>query len=362
MMFKDRAAFDAKVELTFITNYMTPYQAALFGGTASRVLVCQAPDERRKWSPIHVENGVDISNFSLMARVRAVCKSVHGANHVLVGSPRMLECIVAIILARATKLTFALWLERPRKRLNMFRRLTLRSLLGKRGSIACIGYLAQEAYRASGLDPSKLWVMPYSYGSSNEDTSLTREPPRRDTESGLRILFLGSEPYRKGADVLISAHEALPASLKSRIVIGLAGFDRVSKTDEGNILNLGFIEPDDVSDLLREYDMLALPARYEGWGVVAEEAMRSGLPVIATEQVGSVGWLVVDGYSGLVCRAGSVRSLIEAMTRLLQERGLYDRLARGAAERVEWHERNSSFTRLIDLFDEQERDACTRAP
>ena len=52
----------------------------------------------------------------------------------------------------------------------------------------------------------------------------------------------------------------------------------------------------------------------EPWGLVVNEAMNQGLPVIASDAVGAVaGGLVRDGRNGLVVRAGDSGALAHAM-------------------------------------------------
>ena len=72
----------------------------------------------------------------------------------------------------------------------------------------------------------------------------------------------------------------------------------------------------------------------EPWGLVCNEAMSQGRPVIATDAVGAAaGGLVRDGETGLVVAAGDAAALSGAMGRLLGDRELRERL--GAAGREE---------------------------
>jgi len=73
----------------------------------------------------------------------------------------------------------------------------------------------------------------------------------------------------------------------------------------------------------------------EPWGLVCNEAMHQGRPVIASDSVGAVaGGLVRDGESGLVVASGDAAALAGAIERLLADDGLRARLGEGARAAV----------------------------
>lgn len=57
--------------------------------------------------------------------------------------------------------------------------------------------------------------------------------------------------------------------------------------------------------------------RYEGWGAVANEAMANGCALVASDAIGSTGYLIKDGYNGFSFRSGDVGSLAEKVEWLL---------------------------------------------
>ncbi len=89
---------------------------------------------------------------------------------------------------------------------------------------------------------------------------------------------------------------------------------------------------DDVPSLLASSDMFVLASNYEMLPISLLEAMRAGLPVIASA-VGGVAEVVVHGESGLLVPPKSVPLLAEALTRLVEDRDLRLRLGRAARQR-----------------------------
>jgi glycosyltransferase involved in cell wall biosynthesis len=91
---------------------------------------------------------------------------------------------------------------------------------------------------------------------------------------------------------------------------------------------------------MREAHVAVMPAIFtrsyrEPWGLVANEAMHQGLPVIASTAVGAAaGGLVRHERNGLVVPAGDSAELARAMSRLRDDPGLRDRLSAAARRDV----------------------------
>jgi glycosyltransferase involved in cell wall biosynthesis len=69
-------------------------------------------------------------------------------------------------------------------------------------------------------------------------------------------------------------------------------------------------------ELPREYaqaDVLCVPSRYDGWGLVVPEGLASGLPVIATDRMGAALEFIKTGRNGWLVRAGDEEALLRAM-------------------------------------------------
>jgi len=96
---------------------------------------------------------------------------------------------------------------------------------------------------------------------------------------------------------------------------------------------LGMVAPPAVPDLLTRVDVLVVPSHSETFGVVAAEALMSGLPVVAT-RCGGPECIIEDG-DGILAPPGEPESLAAAMRHLSENLASYDRgaIARRARER-----------------------------
>ncbi len=92
---------------------------------------------------------------------------------------------------------------------------------------------------------------------------------------------------------------------------------------------------EDTLDILAAGDIFILSSAREGFPISILEAMRAGLPVVASA-VGGVGEAVVDGESGLLFPAGDAESLCKSLERLITEPDL--RRSMGAAGRKRYQE------------------------
>jgi glycosyltransferase involved in cell wall biosynthesis len=91
---------------------------------------------------------------------------------------------------------------------------------------------------------------------------------------------------------------------------------------------------DDVGSLLARSDVFVLASKFEMSPISILEAMRAGLPVIASNS-GGAREAVVDGETGFLVPAGSVEALAEALARVADDYELRVRLGRAARQRFE---------------------------
>lgn len=87
-----------------------------------------------------------------------------------------------------------------------------------------------------------------------------------------------------------------------------------------NILLTGFVNQSELYKYYLISDCFILPSSSETWGLVVNEAMNFGLPLIVSSACGCATELVEEGVNGLVYPAGDVGSLRNAMQRLLSDK------------------------------------------
>lgn len=95
----------------------------------------------------------------------------------------------------------------------------------------------------------------------------------------------------------------------------------------------GFVSQQDLPAVYNDTRLFLFPTRLDPWGIVANEAMASGVPVITTEYAGIINDLLIDGENGLVLDIDKelwAKQIID----LLDNRELFDRMSKKALENV----------------------------
>jgi len=78
---------------------------------------------------------------------------------------------------------------------------------------------------------------------------------------------------------------------------------------------LGFKDWDELPEAYRGADILCVPSRYDGWGMVVPEGLAAGLPTISTTQMGAGLEFIKEGTNGWLVKPGHLNALVAAMTR-----------------------------------------------
>jgi glycosyltransferase involved in cell wall biosynthesis len=349
--------------IVFVTNYLTPYQAALFSSGANVIITYSQLDAYRQWAPLKAEAQVkDVSRLRLSKRLHGIARELHNSydGALIGGSIRRAEFWFSIALCRLRQTPFAIWMERPRVPATRLRRNALRIALGKKGMILAVGTVATISYRQL-IRGVKVRNFPYSYGGNVSHGAGLSVTGTNGLEEGITALFIGAEWKRKGLDILLAAAAAMPWQLQARLAIRVAGLKAIppelaamaGTAPSADVTYLGFLEPHDVRKELFSADVLVVPSRYDGWAVVVEEAMAEGTPVIASDEVGAAADLVMDGYSGFTFPSEDVEALAAALAAVVRHDVSGQSLRAGATAVVAQHRKKYTMESL-------ERVICRR--
>lgn len=155
-------------------------------------------------------------------------------------------------------------------------------------------------------------------------------------DNAVVFIYVGRmEPY-KGVRTLLDAFAGLAKTRPqvALLVVGSGSEDAIvqaaSRADT-RVKALGRLNQEHVSEAYACADVAVLPSTFEPWGLVVNEAMAFGLPVIATNRVGCVDDLVRDGVTGRLVASGSQAELQSAMSELVDRA---TRAAMGSAARA----------------------------
>ncbi|MCC6612967.1 MAG: glycosyltransferase family 4 protein [Anaerolineae bacterium] len=144
--------------------------------------------------------------------------------------------------------------------------------------------------------------------------------------SGRTALCVGGLLYRKGIHHLIKAWAALPDEFQrgnSLLLVG--GGDEKERLealsrglDTHNVIFAGPISPRDLPAYYAAADLFVLPSLLDVWGLVVNEAMASGLPVLCSRYAGCAEELIVPGQTGEVFDPADTAAFSDLLVRWLQ--------------------------------------------
>lgn len=176
------------------------------------------------------------------------------------------------------------------------------------GGVFAISCRASAQYQSIGIAREK--IFPFGYFVPHQERGNSLGLPSVGTASqSLKVVFVGNLIARKGLDILIGAIRDLnnQGMLLSLDVYG-PGDPGQYNFDQSAVRYRGLIPFGKAQAVISAYDMLALPSRYDGWGVVVNEALMAGVPVICSNQVGA-GAVVEKWQSGVIFASEDVSDL-----------------------------------------------------
>lgn len=154
-------------------------------------------------------------------------------------------------------------------------------LLRKVAGVFAISPLALEQYHQAGIPTAKLF--PFGYFIPQ-----IKSPQVPQNSTVLRIVFLGALIQRKGLDILIDAVQQLHrVGNKVTLDVFGPGDAKAFAMDEPYINYRGLISFGQAQEQIAQYDLMVLPSHYDGWGVVVNEALCAGVPVVCSDHVGA---------------------------------------------------------------------------
>jgi glycosyltransferase involved in cell wall biosynthesis len=304
------------------------------------------PDYRREpFRLLDESEGVDVIAWAEPGAgqrdaVRAVASGRYRA--VIAGLGGRLALPGAYAAARRARIPFVLWAslwDHPRTPVHRLSRLPTRALY--RGADAVVTYgphVTRYVEQARGSD-GDVFEAPQAVDATHfgrpigADERAAARARAGATQDGFLLLFAGRLEREKGIDLLLDAWRR--ADLGHDATLAFAGKGPLAPPNA-----LGPVDRADLPALYSAADAVVLPSIRtatftEPWGLVCNEAMHQGTPVIASDAVGAAaGGLVVDGRNGLVVPQGDADVLATRIRTLAANPELRTRLGDAARKDV----------------------------
>ncbi|HLF72386.1 MAG TPA: glycosyltransferase [Dehalococcoidia bacterium] len=174
------------------------------------------------------------------------------------------------------------------------------------------------------------------------------------------VLFVGRIEPLKGVDILINAAAMLESDVDCSVLI--VGGDESSTSQvaslrdlarergiEGRVSFVGAVDHETLPLYYNAADVCVVPSHYESFGLVAVEAMASGVPVVAS-RVGGLTGTVRDGETGYLIPWLCPEPFAERIELLLENEPLRRNLGEAARDAVGRYRWENVATSVLDLY------------
>ena len=216
-----------------------------------------------------------------------------------------------------------------------------------------IGSANRDYYLAQGVPSQRIFSMPYCV--DNEFFATRAREPAADSRQlrgahgipagGAVILYASKfEPRKRPKDLLLAYEKLigrLTGGVKPHLLFLGDGELRASLEAEArskrldSVKFLGFRNQSELPQYYALCDVFVLPSTNEPWGLVVNEVMATGKPVIVSDSVGCAPDLVHGGRNGFVFPTGDVDALTEALARVVGDGAEAARMGKESRELIE---------------------------
>jgi glycosyltransferase involved in cell wall biosynthesis len=198
--------------------------------------------------------------------------------------------------------------------------------------IFCYGRRSMEYIRGYGVPAARIFypcqaaALPHDYqpgavqAAYGDATAAFADP---------RFLFFGRLAAEKGIDDLLQALRLVRASMPGAC-LDLVGAGPLEAVLRARILELGLADAvtlhgarplAELVPLLYRSVAMVVPSHREPWGLVVNESLSYGCPVVVSDRCGCVPELVIEGVTGYSFPCGNIQLLSAAMLAVVQLSG-----------------------------------------
>ena len=258
----------------------------------------------------------------------------------------------ALVWAKLHSARFVAWIEstsRDQRNSSALTEFVKRRFISNCSAFVVPGKSAFEYVMSMGVPAERIHTAPNAV-DNRRFANLARLAREREaqyrTELGLPpryFVYAGRVTREKGAFQLVEAYTRLEPELRSQVGLVLVGEETAkdelmkdaARIHPGSVVFPGFVQRDQLAAFYALAEALVFPTLSDPWGLVVNEAMACGLPIIASDAAGCVADLVQDGENGYVIPSANVDNLAQAMAAFARDSHLASRMGEHSARLIE---------------------------
>ena len=347
------------MKILFVTNLPSPYRVDFFNELSNYCLLTVLYErhssaerdeawvnkEKRKFNEIYADLkplGVDSSiGFDLVNKIKNLAY-----DRIIMSGYSSPSVILAIIYCRLKNIPYIMeddggLFSEKQERFSSLKKMLLKKT---RAYFTTTDQNVEMLIRL-GVKKSKIYKYPFSSVlkediKKNSSLVLEKEYIKKklNISEDKIILTVGQFIYRKGFDVLLNAVSNIKSDYGVYIIGGnpTEEYKRIIKEKKlKNIHFIGFQTKNELKNFYAIADIFVLPTREDIWGLVINEAMSYGLPIITTYKCGAGLEMIENGKNGFLVDVGDEKMLAQKIIYLLENDELRAKIRKENLEKIE---------------------------
>jgi 1,2-diacylglycerol 3-alpha-glucosyltransferase len=356
--------------LVIITEIIAPYRVPVFNSLAARgdvdlhvVFLAETDPKLRQWTVpkdeirfsyqvlpsfrLRLGNSNLLLNRGLDRALRQVRPDV-----IVCGGYNYPSAWRAAFWARERNIPFLLWTESnaaDHRGRSTFVEYLKRKYLGMCRGFVVPGEASKSYLQQLGLPAQLIFKAPdavenelFTQGARMARTNLATVRKRIDVPERY-FLNVGRFIRAKGVFDLLEAYAKLDEEIRASVGLVFVGegdakselIRRASLIRPGTVKVSLFVQKEQLAEFYALADAFVFPTHSDPWGLVVNEAMASGLPVIASNVAGCVRDLVEDGWNGFIVPVSDVRRICSSMELLAKGNDLRGQMGERSLQRIQ---------------------------
>ena len=325
-----------KVKILAFADFPSPYRVEVFKGLAKEydmlVVFDKMSDQNRNAAWFCKNTG--LNSISLLEEAGRMqfekeLKQIKKYDLVLAYDYHIKNAIRLEIDCIKNKVPYIMNLDGAFIRKNFIKNIIKRYLVTHAAGYFASGNHAAEYFKYFGADENKIYYHPFTSLHADEvlkeplsETEKTRYKKKLGVDKSKMVLTIGQFIHRKGFDVLLEAWNKELDESCSLVIVGGGEEENqyrqyIADHNLENVQLVGFKQKEEIFEYYKSADLFVLPTREDIWGLVINEAMACGLPVISTNMCLGAVELIENGINGYIVPVNNSNELTEAMKKLL---------------------------------------------
>ena len=369
-----------KYKVVIIHNIISPYRIPLFEGLAKHSLIdlhvyfCSKTHNVRQWDIIdsseynhEILSGATLQFLGITYHFNpsVISKLLHGKyDVVIIGGCADFTMQAAFFTSKLLKIPVILWsegIERAQSFLGKVINPLTKHIVKNVDAMIVPGTMSCDFHVKMGAIPDKIFIAPNIVDNKIFiEKSLKIKSDKEKFKQNFNIanekiiLFIGQLIGRKGVEYLIDAYKILKDEYDGICLVIIGDGDLKNQLEEScankqikDVHFTGWVSEEEKIAYYSIADLFVLPTQKDVWGLVINEAMCCGLPVISTNAAGCAVDMIIPGENGLIVDVDDADQLYSAMKEII----LNDELARKMGERSsEIIENEFTLNKMVEGF------------